>query len=42
MRKVLNDANYDKLSDSDIKSALAGINVDIDLDRYDFLEVYVR
>ncbi len=47
MRKVLNDANYDKLSDSDIEraykeSALVGINVDIDMDMYDFLEVYVR
>ncbi len=47
MRKVLNDANYDKLSDSDIEraykeSALVGVNVDIDMDIYDFLEVYVR
>ncbi len=47
MRKVLNDANYDKLSESDLQrayeeSAMVGINVDIDMDTYDFLEVYVR
>lgn len=47
MQKVLNHANFDKLSESDLErawkeSALVGINVDIDMNTYDFLEVYVR
>ncbi len=47
IQKVLNDANFDKLSESDLErawkeSALVGINVDIDMSTYDFLQVYVR
>jgi len=47
LQKVLNDANYDKISKKEIEkayenSALVGISVNIDLTDYDFVEIYTR
>jgi len=47
MQKILNDANYNKISQEDIdkafeESALVGFSVKIDFDAYDFAEVYAR
>lgn len=47
LRKVLNDANYDKISKEQIEmayedSALVGISVNINLDDYDYIEIFAR
>ena len=47
LQKVLNDANYDKITKEEIESAyensaLVGISVDIDMSDYDFIEIYTR
>jgi len=47
MKEVLNDANYDKISQDEIdiafnESALVGFSVKIDFDEYDFVEVHAR
>jgi hypothetical protein len=47
MRKILNDANFDRIPQEDIDnafndSALVGFSVKIDFDAYDFAEVHAR
>ena len=47
MQKILNDANYDKISQEEIEqafdeSAIVGFSVKIDFEAYDFAEIYSR